>query len=264
MKNVKIVFTDFDSTMTIENGIVDIKNKVIFERLAEVGIPVVINTGRPLNYIIPKCKQFSTSNYVIASNGAEIYNFKTDKMIYQSVISKELICLLSSLIKKYNLFFMANSLKKRYTNKTTDNIGFILVDDLNDVTDDVSQVILESYDINSMMELRASLKEIQGLKIANKTKHITDGKLLYYDIVNSEVSKGNALEILCNYLNISLDKSMAIGDADNDIEMLMKAGIKVAVANATDNLKKIADIVTLSNKENGVVTVLNDLYYSIK
>ena len=264
MKNVKIVFTDFDSTMTIENGIVDIKNKVIFERLAEVGIPVVINTGRPLNYIIPKCKQFSTSNYVIASNGAEIYNFKTDKMIYQSVISKELICLLSSLIKKYNLFFMANSLKKRYTNKTTDNIGFILVDDLNDVPDDVSQVILESYDINSMMELRASLKEIQGLKIANKTKHITDGKLLYYDIVNSEVSKGNALEILCNYLNIPLDKSMAIGDADNDIEMLMKAGIKVAVANATDNLKKIADIVTLSNKENGVVAVLNDLYYSIK
>ena len=54
MKKVKIVFTDFDSTLTVESGIVDIRNKVIFERLAEIGIPVVINTGRPLNYIIPK------------------------------------------------------------------------------------------------------------------------------------------------------------------------------------------------------------------
>ena len=78
MKNVKIVFTDFDSTLTKENGIVDIKNKVIFERLADIGIPVVINTGRPLNYIVPKCKQLCTSNYVIASNGAEVYNFKND------------------------------------------------------------------------------------------------------------------------------------------------------------------------------------------
>ena len=264
MKKVKIVFTDFDSTLTVESGIVDIRNKVIFERLAEIGIPVVINTGRPLNYIIPKCKQFSTSNYVIASNGAEIYNFKNDKMIYQSVISKELINILSNLVKKYNLFFMANSLKKRYTNKKEDNVGFMVIQDLNDITDNISQVILESYDINSMMELRASLDKIDGLKIANKTKHVVDGKLLYYDIVNSEVSKGKALEILCNYLNISLDKAMAIGDADNDIEMLEKAGFKVAVANATDNLKKIADVITLSNKENGVAIVLNDLYQNIK
>jgi hydroxymethylpyrimidine pyrophosphatase-like HAD family hydrolase len=57
---------------------------------------------------------------------------------------------------------------------------------------------------------------------------------------------------------------MAIGDADNDIEMLEKAGFKVAVANATDNLKKIADVITLSNKENGVAIVLNDLYQNIK
>ncbi len=264
MKNVKIVFTDFDSTLTKENGIVDIKNKVIFERLADIGIPVVINTGRPLNYIVPKCKQLCTSNYVIASNGAEIYNFKNDKLIYQNILSEESIETLNTLIKKYNLFFMANSLKKRYTNKTENNIGFNIIENLHEIKDPISQVILESYELQNMMELRRDLESSTNLKIANKTKHIIEGKLLYYDIVNNDVSKGKALEILCNYLQIPLERVMAIGDSDNDIEMLEKASYKVAVENSTENLKKIANIITLSNKQNGVEAILNKLYQTLK
>ena len=75
MNDVKIVFTDLDSTLTITEGKIDIANKKIFEKLANIGIPVVINTGRAIAYTIPICKQFSTSNYLIASNGAEIYNY---------------------------------------------------------------------------------------------------------------------------------------------------------------------------------------------
>ncbi len=264
MNNIKIVFTDFDSTLTIENGIFDIKNKVIFERLADIGIHVVINTGRPLNYIIPKCKQLCTSNYVIASNGAEIYNFKNKKIIYQNILSKESIEILDSLIKKYNLFFMANSLKKRYTNKQENNIGFNIIENLSDIEDAISQVILESYDLQKMMELRRDLEKGTTLKIANKTKHVTEGKLLYYDVVNNDVSKGNALKILCDYLQIPLEKTMAIGDSDNDIDMLQKAEYKVAVENSTEKLKEVANIITLSNKQNGVEAILNKLYQSLK
>ncbi len=263
MKNVKIVFTDFDSTLTKENGIVDIKNKMIFERLADIGIPVVINTGRPLNFIVPKCKQLCTSNYVIASNGAEIYNFKNKKVIYQNILSKESIEQLDVLIKKYNLFFMANSLNKRYTNKSENNIGFTIIDNLAEIESPISQVILESYVLQNMMELRRDLENSTSLKIANKTKHVAEGKLLYYDIVNNDVSKGNALEILCNYLQVPLNRAMAIGDADNDIDMLKKVEYRVAVENATDKLKEVANIITLSNKQNGVEAILNKLYQSL-
>ena len=84
--------------------------------------------------------------------------------------------------------------------------------------------------------------------------------LLYYDIVNTEVSKGKALIELCNFLNIDPKRAMAIGDSRNDVEMLNAAGYKVAVSNATDELKQIADVITLSSGENGVLTVLNELY----
>ena len=53
---------------------------------------------------------------------------------------------------------------------------------------------------------------------------------------------------------------MAIGDSDNDIEMLQVSNIKVAMNNATDNLKKTAKFVTLSNDQEGVAIVLERLY----
>ena len=263
MKKVKIVFTDLDSTLTKEKGKIDIKNKVIFEKLKNIGIPVVINTGRPLPYIIPICKQFETSNYVISSNGAEIYNISAKKVIFRDIISKDNLKKIDEFVSKYDLFFMANSIDKRYTNKE-DAVGFLKTDTLFEIDDDISQVILESYDVEKMKLLRKSIDDETDLKIANKTKHITKNKLLYYDVVNNAVSKGNALKKLCDYLGIDTDRAMAIGDSDNDIEMLQASGYKVAVANATDKLKSVADIVTLSNKQNGVETILNELYSQIK
>ena len=263
MKSVKIVFTDLDSTLTKEKGIIDIKNKKIFEKLKDIGIPVVINTGRPLPYTIPICKQYETSNYVITSNGAEIYNIATKKIIFQDVLSKENLIKLDELIEKYNLYFMANSVDRRYSNKE-DAIGFTKIDSLAKIEENISQVVVESFDLENMKQLRKDLEEQTELKIANKTKHVKKDKLLYYDIVNKVVSKGNALKILCEYLNIDPERAMAIGDSDNDIEMLEASGYKVAVGNATDKLKSIANIITLSNKQNGVETLLNELYTQLK
>ena len=260
MKNIKIVFTDLDSTLTISEGKIDIKNKKIFERLANIGIPVVINTGRSIPYTIPLCKQFCTSNYLIASNGAEIYNFMSNNMIYISVIKKEDLEILDELIKKYDLFFYANGIEKRYSNKTEKNTIAIFSNYLCDINEEIAQVVLQSADKDKMIEIRRTLQEQGNLKIANKTKHIVDGKLLYYDIVNKDVSKGSAVKILCDYLKEDPMKAMAIGDSTNDLEMLEAVGYKVAVENASDEVKAVANIVTLSNKQNGVATILNELY----
>ena len=260
MNNVKIVFTDLDSTLTISEGKIDIQNKKIFEKLADIGIPVVINTGRSIPYIIPICKQFSTSNYVIASNGAEIYNYLTKKVIFRSVILEEDLKIIDDLIRKYDLLFYANGIQRRYTNKTEKSIGTIFTNYLSDINEEIAQVVIESYDVNVMIKAKQEITARESLKIANKTKHVEEGKLLYYDIVNSEVSKGTAVIELCEYLNIDPAKAMAIGDSTNDIEMLDAVGYKVAVANASDDLKEKANIITLSNKQNGVATILNELY----
>ncbi len=262
MKSTKIVFVDLDGTLKNNNQKISIRNKEIIEKLFDIGILVVFTTGRPLNYTISLSKQFSASNYVISSNGAEIYNYFNKKIIYNSIISNEVLIKLNELIKKYNLFFIANCLLKSYTNKDFGDPGKKIINSLEDIFDEkISQLIVESYDIESMKKFKKELINIPNIKISNKSRNPKDSnKILFYDITNKDVSKGNAIKILCDYLKIDINKTMAIGDSDNDIEMLQVSNVKIAMSNATDNLKKVANFVTLSNDQEGVAVVLEQLY----
>ena len=260
MKDVKIVFTDLDRTLTYEPGKIDIKNKAVFEKLKDIGIPVVLSTGRSILYTMPISKQYSMSNYIITSNGAEVYNYLAKKLIYRSEISKENIDILNKLIEKYNLFFKANGVERNYTNRK-DKKGYVIKNNITDIFEEgLAQVTIQSYNINNMKLFRRDLQRETNLKIIHKTNHIEEGKLLYYDVVNEEVNKGLAITKLCEHLNIDLKRVMAIGDDENDEAMFKCVGYKVAVANALDKLKEQADYVTLSNKENGVLVILNKLY----
>ena len=262
MKSTKIVFVDLDGTLKNNNQKISIRNKEIIEKLFDIGILVVFTTGRKLNYTISLSKQFSASNYVISSNGAEIYNYFNKKIIYNSIISNEVLIKLNELIKKYNLFFIANCLLKSYTNKDFGDPGKKIINSLEDIFDEkISQLIVESYDIESMKKFKKELINIPNIKISNKSRNPKDSnKILFYDITNKDVSKGNAIKILCDYLKIDINKTMAIGDSDNDIEMLQVSNVKIAMSNATDNLKKVANFVTLSNDQEGVAVVLEQLY----
>ena len=262
MKSTKIVFVDLDGTLKNNNQKISIRNKEIIEKLFDIGILVVFTTGRPLNYTISLSKQFSASNYVISSNGAEIYNYFNKKIIYNSIISNEVLIKLNELIKKYNLFFIANCFLKSYTNKDFVDPGKKIINSLEDIFDEkISQLIVESYDIESMKKFKKELINIPNIKISNKSRNPKDSnKILFYDITNKDVSKGNAIKILCDYLKIDINKTMAIGDSDNDIEMLQVSNVKIAMSNATNNLKKVANFVTLSNDQEGVAVVLEQLY----
>lgn len=262
VKNTKIVFVDLDGTLKDSNKKISMRNKRIFERLADIGIVVVFTTGRPLSYTISLSKQFSSSNYVISSNGAEIYNYSNGNVIYHSRLSRENINKLKELIKKYQLFFIANCLTQAYTNKTFDDPGKKIVHSVDEITDlNISQLIVESYDEEVMRLFKNDISGISGIKISNKSRSSSaSDQILFYDITNSDVSKGNAVKILCDYLNIDIKKTMAIGDSDNDIEMLQTVNVKVAMNNATEALKKEANFITLSNDEEGVAVILERLY----
>ena len=115
-----------------------------------------------------------------------------------------------------------------------------------------------------MEVINKQLESIPDVRIANKmVGERPFGKKLFFDITMSNVSKGNAVKILCEKLNIPFDKTMAVGDADNDIEMLKSVNIKVAMENASENLKKVANVITASNEDDGVSKVLEKLYIEL-
>jgi len=88
--------------------------------------------------------------------------------------------------------------------------------------------------------------------------------LVYHHALNElavrGVSKGSALEFLARKFGISLADTIAVGDGLNDLEMLGTAGTGIAVGNACDELKAVADLVTEDLDDGGIYRVFRDLH----
>jgi len=81
--------------------------------------------------------------------------------------------------------------------------------------------------------------------------------IAFINIIAPEVSKGNALKVLASHLGVSMSEVIAIGDGTNDISLLSMAGLAVAMDNAPDEVKAVADHVTLDVDHNGVAAAIN-------
>jgi Cof subfamily protein (haloacid dehalogenase superfamily) len=79
----------------------------------------------------------------------------------------------------------------------------------------------------------------------------------FINITSAGVSKGKALEALTAYLGLKLDEVMAVGDGHNDISLLSTAGFSIAMQNAPDELKVVADHITANVEESGVAEAIN-------
>lgn len=84
------------------------------------------------------------------------------------------------------------------------------------------------------------------------TWHISEEKYKFADLSQKNINKGRAVELLLNHLGCDVADTIAFGDADNDIEMLAFCGIGVAMGNASDEIKAVADHVTNAVTDDGL------------
>lgn len=93
------------------------------------------------------------------------------------------------------------------------------------------------------------------------TVNISCSKKTYLEIIPDNTDKRTAMEFLCTLFSVSTAQVLAVGDQENDLEMLQTAGWGVAMGNATEKVKSIARFVTKSNDEAGVAAVLRRLIH---
>ena len=78
----------------------------------------------------------------------------------------------------------------------------------------------------------------------------------FYEIAPKGFSKASAIKYIANYLNIPMEETVAIGDSNNDLQMLKCAHIAIAMGNGNDNVKGMADYVTTNVSEDGIKNAL--------
>ncbi|MGB3180949.1 MAG: Cof-type HAD-IIB family hydrolase [Cyclobacteriaceae bacterium] len=107
-----------------------------------------------------------------------------------------------------------------------------------------------------MQQVHKRIEEssLSGFSIYESKSHL-------FEIISDNTSKDKALTSLCEFLDIPMEETVAIGDNDNDLGMIKVAGCGVSMGNGRDELKKVADMVTDANTEDGVATALQKLFF---
>ena len=92
--------------------------------------------------------------------------------------------------------------------------------------------------------------------VLNGKMNVFRSEPFFLELVPNDIDKARSLEKLLKELNLTADEMIAIGDGFNDVSMIKYAGLGVAMANAQDAVKRVADYISLSNEEDGVAAVV--------
>lgn len=268
----KMIGLDLDGTLLKDDKSIDAKAKEYLETLSANGVHIVPITGRPLSGVPDCVRSIKGVDYIISNNGSKTVLNSTNETLFSlamdNATSKRVIESVKQTGAIFEVFlnhygycekFVFDHYKEVYTGtvigdyifssrKQVDNL-LTLFDDKNAEADEVFIICKDNDDREIIKAQTDKISGIQYCMLADR----------FLEITKKGTDKGTALEMLCNHLKIKLDKVIAFGDGENDLQFLNKAGTAVAMGNATDNVKAQADIITDTNNNQGVLKALKDL-----
>lgn len=259
---IKMVVVDIDGTILSQNcGISqNLKNHV--KKLLEAGIKVVIATGRMHCSAKQIAEELGTDSPIIAYQGGLIIDSEGKtlwaKYCDQKLAREVVNCLRQD---KFHINIYIDDVliaedDSKYVKDYAQGkfIDYEIVDNLDSVDfKNLNKILAIDYDTARIECLVDKL-----CKAYKNELYIVKSTPYFCEVSHPEATKGNGIRFLANKWNIKQEEIMAIGDQDNDIEMLLAAGVRVAMDNATDNLKKVSNFITKSVDEDGVVHAINE------
>ena len=239
---IKIVFTDVDGTLL--DGIRNVptlstKNQYAIKALLSKGIYVVISSGRSMSILNNEIINLNPSAYILC-NGS--YVKLNEKIIKKVLFNKNDIKYLEELTLVNNGILLYENQKGVYSKINSPlldefvkewNMPNFKIKYQNDFNDEVYKVTTIFSNIKDFNNFTSSLD--------NRVDYRKQMGLLAYDIAPKDISKGEAIKLVLDTLNISYKDALAFGDNVNDIEMLKVVGKGIAMSNACIELKEIAD-----------------------
>ena len=266
---IKLIALDLDGTALRSNNTLSPAVAEAIEKAAANGIEIAVASGRPYGSMPQSVLRLKGVNYVISSNGAAIHD-KTGKRIHETRLKESAVLRLLELTKDFDLIWEAfldgaTYTDNRYLKKplaygcTPAYIGY--VQNSRGGLDDMRSYIYENRRILDSVEyvcpdkdLRESVRKI--LEENLKDVYITSSSANFVEFMDKNATKSSALKWLCDYLNIPLSQTAACGNADNDADMVACAGLKAAVANATEKCKKAAEVILPTNDNDGTAELI--------
>jgi len=265
-KMIKLIAVDMDGTLLNNEKHIAEAQREALKKAASAGIKVVLCTGRPLFGVLPLYKELDLSSnegYAILNNGCEIRKTENWTLVRSFELTGKEIFYLHSLVKDYDIDFTLSDDKHYFCvgkkpNKYTVRDGELVYVPITEITLEEAMSgkyrMFKAMYVGDMDELTKFQENLPA--DINKFYSICRSQKIILEAMPVGADKGQTLKFLVEQLGIERSEVMAIGDGNNDVEMLEYAGIGVAMANGTEAAKNSAKYITDTNENDGVAKVI--------
>ena len=259
-----LICTDLDGTLINSGHSISRENLDAIEYFKSEGGAFTFVTGRVPMTTGELYSVVRPNVPVGCINGGAIYDFAKNEYVWLSTLGDSAIDMIDFVAENMpdigiqvdtanNIYFSKNNDGTEYFRKRT---GVPNTEKhYRDIEEPISKVLFLSMDNERILELADLLKThpLYG------DFDFVRSEATLYELLPKGNSKGNVMKRLVEYLGLDMQRTIAIGDYDNDVSMLRAAKLGIAVANAVESAKAAADLVTVSNDEHAIAKVIYDI-----
>ncbi|XP_019083507.1 PREDICTED: uncharacterized protein LOC104752224 [Camelina sativa] len=265
------IFCDMDGTLLNSKSQISEANAEALKEALRRGLKVVIATGksRPGAIRILKTADLTGSDGIVSESspgvfvqGLLVYG-RQGKEVYRGNLDRDVCretCLYSLEHRIPLIAFSQDRCLTLFDHPLVDSLHTIYNEPKAEIISSVDQLIAES-DIQKVIfmdttEGVSSVIRPYWSEATGDRANVVQAQSDMLEIVPPGTSKGNGVKMLLNHLGVSPDEIMAIGDGENDIEMLELASLGVAMSNGAEKTKAVADVIGVSNDQDGVADAI--------
>jgi len=274
---IKCIASDMDGTLLNSKQEVSEKNLDAIKKALELGVEVIIATGRSYEEAMSVLRESGLELPIICANGAEIRT-KEGEVVKAHPLDHRIAKQAASILDEVGVYYEIYTSEGTYTADYDKGVELI-IDIFTTANPELSKDLVEEeaqhrYDeglihiVDSYEPILNGEKTIYKLLVFNKDHslldqveeklkqvndlEVTSSAFGNLELMNTQAQKGIALAEFVEGKGISLQDTMAVGDNYNDLSMFQVVGRSVAMGNANEDIKERCTHVTLRNDESGV------------
>ncbi len=274
MSDIRLVALDLDGTLFNNQSKISPANFEAIKRACKKNAAVVISTGRPFSGLPFDQIEGSGIRYAITTNGSALYDIPSRKCLFEDGMSPSLtLPILRFLLSRDihmdafiqgNAFSPACCLEAARKLSVPASIKKYIIESRARIEDlpgyvEENHLMIQKMTLNFYPDANGVLvdrEEVKSYLCSNPDIVCVSGGYNNLEFTKAGVNKGTGLIKLADILDIPMECTMAVGDTENDTEILKTARLGIAMGNAAPAVKAIADDITLSNEEDGVAAAL--------
>jgi len=272
---IKVIITDVDGTLKNSQRVISPKTKEALMKAQKAGAILILASGRPTPGLIPVMKELEMDQHhglLVSFNGSRVVDCKTQEILFNQAMSVEEGKAVLNHMKKFDRvrpiidkedYMYVTDVYDNYINWNGGPYNVIKYESrgngykLREV-DDLAEFV--DYPLNKILtfsdpEYLQAHHEEMAAPFKDKLSCMFTGPF-YFEFTAKGIDKAKALDTVLKPMGYTKDDMIAFGDGHNDASMIKYVGTGVAMGNAVQALKDIADEITLSNDEDGIAVSL--------